>query len=308
VFVDNVLLYYAEAQNYRSCGDTANYRATIELIRANLDSSGCECACCDDNVYYWVSNNSATSIIESIIESFQFRLFTLTPAAAGPPPTTANVTAGVQVGAIWENTTTNILYLCTNNTAPTPTWVEFYNYQAAVAASVVSTTVGTNLTAVTVQGQLNQADALFTVIDGEITSLQNTALTTVAVDGITITGDGTVGNPLIAVAALPSVPLVFAARILSTGSVSFVQMANNTAGTISISQSIVTPGIYTITSSNAAFIGSSNTIVLVTLADGQSGIVGARVNNASTITVETLDLTGAYLDLIDDAMIKIEIY
>ena len=42
VFVDNVLLYYAEAQNYRACGDTANYRAALELIKQNLDSSGCE--------------------------------------------------------------------------------------------------------------------------------------------------------------------------------------------------------------------------------------------------------------------------
>ena len=197
VFVDNVLLYYAEAQNYRSCGDTANYRATIDLIRANLDSSGCECACCDDNVYYWVSNNSATSIIESIIESFQFRLFTLDPAAAGPPPSTANVTAGVQVGAIWENTTTNILYLCTNNAAPTPTWVEFYNYQAAVAASAVSATSGINLLAITVQGQLTQADALFTVIDGEITSLQNTVGALDGINGLTrVANDFRLGGAL----------------------------------------------------------------------------------------------------------------
>jgi hypothetical protein len=200
VFVDNVLLYYAEAQNYRSCGDTANYRATIDLIRANLDSSGCECACCDDNTYYWVSNNSATSIIESIIESFQFRLFTLTPAAAGPPPTTANVTAGVQVGAIWENTTTKILYLCTDNSAPTPTWVQFYDYQAAVAASVVSATPGANLPAITVQGQLTQADALFTVIDGDITALQNSVGALDGINGLTRVGNdfrlgGTLDSP-----------------------------------------------------------------------------------------------------------------
>jgi hypothetical protein len=189
VFVDNVLLYYAEAQNYRSCGETDKYRATLDLIKANLDASGCECACCDDNVYYWVSNNSATSVIDSIIESFQFRLFTLEPAGDGPPPNSADSAAGVQVGAIWENTTTGILYLCTANTAGNPTWVEFYDYQAVVAAADVSAVPGANLTADDVQGQLTQADALFTVIDGDITALQNSLGALDGVNGLTKVGD-----------------------------------------------------------------------------------------------------------------------
>jgi hypothetical protein len=189
VFVDNVLLYYAEAQNYRSCGETDKYRATLDLIKANLDASGCECACCDDNVYYWVSNNSATSVIDSIIESFQFRLFTLEPAGDGPPPDSADIAAGVQVGAIWENTTTGILYLCTANTAGNPTWVEFYDYQAVVAAADVLAVPGANLTADDVQGQLTQADALFTVIDGDITALQNSLGALDGVNGLTRVGD-----------------------------------------------------------------------------------------------------------------------
>lgn len=322
VFVDNVLLYYAEAQNYRACGDTANYRATLDLIKHNLDSSGCECACCDENTYYWVSNNSGVSVIESLIQSFQFRLFSLTPPAAGPPLLTNDVTDGVQEGAIWENTFTNVLYICLDNTVDNAQWVEFFNYQETFTAAQISAVPEINLNANNVQGQLTLADALFTSLQGDVTSiqsdiitlqsdvstLQSTALTTVAVDGVTITGDGTVGNPLVAVATLPNVPLIYVARAISTGSTSLVQIANNTGGTISLTQDIVTAGLYTISSSNAAFVSGSKTIILITLADGQAGIVGARVNNASTITVETLDLNGAYLDLIDDAMIKIEIY
>jgi hypothetical protein len=136
-----------------------------------------------------VSNNSATSVIDSIIESFQFRLFTLEPAGDGPPPDSADIAAGVQVGAIWENTTTGILYLCTANTAGNPTWVEFYDYQAVVAAADVLAVPGANLTADDVQGQLTQADALFTVIDGDITALQNSLGALDGVNGLTRVGD-----------------------------------------------------------------------------------------------------------------------
>ena len=38
VFVDNVLMYYAEAQNYRSCGEMDKYRETLALLEAQLDA------------------------------------------------------------------------------------------------------------------------------------------------------------------------------------------------------------------------------------------------------------------------------
>jgi hypothetical protein len=173
VFVDNVLLYYAEAQNYRACGDTANYRATLELIKQNLDSSGCECACCDENLFYFVSNNSGVSVIDSLIQSFQFRLFSLTPPAAGSPLLTDDVTQGVQEGAIWENTFTNVLYICLDNTVNNAQWVEFFNYQETFTAAQISAVSGINLNTNNVQGQLNQADALFTIIDLNTTDIES---------------------------------------------------------------------------------------------------------------------------------------
>jgi hypothetical protein len=433
VFVDNVLLYYAEAQNYRACGDTANYRATLELIKQNLDSSGCECACCDDNTYYWVSNNSGVSVIDSLVQSFQFRLYD------GIPADDQDVTQGVQIGALWQDFNTGIIYRCTDNTEGAALWEEFFGPGVVAAADVTAVPSANFLTANNVQGQLDEVEALAVfdginglnkvgndvrlggVLDANTTidctngvlklagggltldietlngpasrmTVEQASTNTVANNLMietTVTGgagangigaaiwlraqdalgavatagkiistwvDAAIGNSNVqlttklggaesvgftlnpnssvtlneygagtftgtaayslAVDASGNIiettgsgdALVFAARITSVGSTSFVQMANTTGGTLTISQNIVTPGLYTVTSSNAAFVGSSNTIVLITLSDGQSGIVGARVNNASTITIETYDLTGAYADLIDDAMIKIEIY
>ena len=165
VFVDNVLLYYAEAQTYKACGDMENYRATIALIRANLDSSGCECACCDDETYFWVSNNSGVSVIDGLIEAFQFRLFALTPPGPGSPLITDDVTKGVQVGAIWQNTNTGILYRCTVNTEGNATWVEYYTPGLSPTASDVPANPGSILTGPDVQAQLDQVDTL-AVFDG----------------------------------------------------------------------------------------------------------------------------------------------
>ena len=196
VFVDNVLLYYAEAQNYRACGDTANYRATLELIKHNLDSSGCECACCDENTYYWVSNNSATSIIDTLLESFQFRLFNLTPAGPGSPPDTADEAAGVQVGALWQNVNTQIIYICTENTPGEAVWVEYYAPGIIDAADVTAAPNTPFLTANDVQNQLSQANTLFaaqSLANAQFTADINAVEVTLAaldgVNGLTRTGD-----------------------------------------------------------------------------------------------------------------------
>jgi hypothetical protein len=431
VFVDNVLMFYIEAMNYRSCGELDKYRTAIAHLQAQLDASGCDCACCDDETYYWVSNNSGVSVIESLIASFQFRLFN------GIPGIAEDETEGVQIGAVWQDFNTGILYRCTNNVAGGATWEEYYAPGVNPDAIDVPAVPSPNfLNANNVQLQLNQVDALavfgginglnkvgndvrlggsldtdttinvngndfvFTSDDSTLEVIAtsgvplllnvnqgfsgigiNAILTTTNTAGVgangigcsiqfvaenaagsasltstvrstwvnaatnnsnfqittknanvespgftlnpnssitlneygagTFTGSAEYGLAVDSsgnVIEIQAPPLVFAARILSTGSTSFVQMANSTGGTLTISQSIITPGLYTITSSNAAFIGSSNTIVFVNLADGQPGIAGVRVNNASTITLEVLDFTGAYADLIDDAMIKIEIY
>lgn len=128
VFVDNVLLYYTEAMNYRSCGELDKYRETLTLLQAQLDASGCDCACCDDQTYYWVSNNSANSVIEELLANFQYRLFS---TGMGDP---GNTQADVQFGAIWQNTNTGVLYRCTNATPTALVWEEYYN--PATASSI----------------------------------------------------------------------------------------------------------------------------------------------------------------------------
>lgn len=125
VFVDNVLMYYAEAQNYRSCGDLEAYRNTLALLESQLDASGCECGCCDPDTYVWVNNN-ATSTIDSLINAIQFRLFDGTP---GP---TNDSTEGVEVGALWEDISTlpgtrGILYVCVDNSPGAAIWQVYYD-------------------------------------------------------------------------------------------------------------------------------------------------------------------------------------
>lgn len=130
VYVDNVLLYYTEAVNYKNCGELDKYKETLTKIEATLDTSGCECSCCDDETYYWISNNSATSVIDSLLQSFQFRLFDLTPPGPGSPTQYDDISKGVEVGALWENVNTKLLYVCTNNTLDNAIWQQYYDPNA----------------------------------------------------------------------------------------------------------------------------------------------------------------------------------
>jgi hypothetical protein len=162
VFVDNVLMYYIEAMNYKSCGELDKYRDAIAHLQAQLDASGCECACCDDETYYWVSNNSGVSVIESLIASFQFRLFD------GIPADEEDETLGVEIGALWQDFNTGILYRCTDNEAGNAVWVEYYAPGVTPdAIDIPADNTGHNfLTAINVQLQLDQVDAL-AIFDGE---------------------------------------------------------------------------------------------------------------------------------------------
>lgn len=155
VFVDNVLMFYIEAMNYRSCGELDKYRDAIAHLQAQLDASGCDCACCDDETYYWVSNNSGVSVIESLIAAFQFRLFN------GIPGITEDVTQGVEIGALWQDFNTGIIYRCTDNTEGAAVWEEYYAPGVLPTAAEIPAVPSPNfLTANNVQLQLDQVDAL----------------------------------------------------------------------------------------------------------------------------------------------------
>jgi len=195
VFVDNVLLYYTQAQNYRSCGDIEKYRSTLALIEAQLDASGCDCGCCDPDTFQWVDNNAA-STIDTLINAIQFRLFD------GIPAENEDSTQGVENGAIWEDTNTNILYLCTDNTAGAAVWVKFFDYQVVVTAADVSADPLAPLTANNVQGQLTQAatqlalqqltnigyDSDIIALQGDVSALQADAIVS-ASNGLTETAN-----------------------------------------------------------------------------------------------------------------------
>lgn len=163
VYVDNVLLYYTEAQNYRNCGNWDKYRETLGLLEAQLDASGCDCGCCDPDNYVWVNNNAA-STIDTLINAIQFKL------KSGVPDGNDDITKGVLPGAIWEDVSTlpaqkGKLYICTQNTpAGNANWSVYYDPNATIAASSISATPGSNLTSTTVQGQLTQADTLFSSV------------------------------------------------------------------------------------------------------------------------------------------------
>jgi hypothetical protein len=125
VFVDNLLIYYTQAQNYRSCGDIENYRRTLALIEGQIDASGCECGCCDPDTYQWVNNNAA-STIDTLINAIQFRL------VDGVPTINDDSADGVEVGALWEDVsglpgTLGILYVCVDNSPGAAIWQVYYD-------------------------------------------------------------------------------------------------------------------------------------------------------------------------------------
>ena len=66
-----ILQLYALAKEYKTCGNTAMYAATVAQLQSVLDNSGeCSCGCCDESqdVPYWVDNSNldATSIIAQL--------------------------------------------------------------------------------------------------------------------------------------------------------------------------------------------------------------------------------------------------
>jgi len=167
VYVDNVLLYYTEAMNYKACGELDKYKETIALLQAQLDASGCDCACCDDETYYWVSNNSANSIIDELLANFQFRLYDGEGSDPGPTQT------GVELGALWEDTSTGILYRCTDATPSYLQWEQYYDPNAA-ASSLTATPSSPYLTSNNVQGQLVNTNTALVNLDSYVDSLNGT--------------------------------------------------------------------------------------------------------------------------------------
>jgi hypothetical protein len=144
-----------------------------------------------------VSNNSGESVIESLIRSFQFRLFSLVPAGPGSPLASDDETQGVEVGALWQNTNTGIIYRCTVNTAENAVWVEYYAPgELPIALDVPATPNLPFLSSNNVQDQLGQANTQFALqllanaqFNADITAVENSVAALDGVNGLTRTGD-----------------------------------------------------------------------------------------------------------------------
>ena len=121
-YVDNVAIYLHEAQNYKSCGEFDKYRETLAKVKSNLDASGCDCGCCDDNEYKWVAvSTAASTFINNIMSEIQFRVGPTPPAT-----TTVEDGNGLVTGAIWHDTTDDILYKATV-VGSNITWSVYYD-------------------------------------------------------------------------------------------------------------------------------------------------------------------------------------
>jgi hypothetical protein len=178
-YVDNVVMYYTEAQTYKTCGDFDNYNIALNKIKEQLDSSGCDCSCCNDDVYEWIQVNTNASI-ESLINAIQYRL------KDGQPDQNDDETAGVELGAIWQDTVTGILYRCSDPTAANAQWDPYYDPGSIIvtASGVTSnpqvggivngTNVQANIDSIT--NYLSSVDTSLTTFNADITDLQNTSV------------------------------------------------------------------------------------------------------------------------------------
>jgi hypothetical protein len=240
VFVDNVLLYYTEAMNYRACGELDSYKSTIALLQAQLDASGCDCACCDDETYYWVSNNSANSIIDELLANFQYRLF---DTGSGDP---GNTQAGVELGAIWQNVNTGVLYRCIDATPGGLVWEVYYDPNEIINASDVVATATAPLTALDVQGQLDEIaiNAIFGAANGLSISSGDVVLggsldssTTIDLNTRNLTISGTTGNVIVSSTigtALDVTGTTNALSLTGTTNALDVTATSNTAATLKV--------------------------------------------------------------------------
>lgn len=313
VFVDNVLMYYIEALNYKACGELDKYKATIACLQAQLDASGCECACCDDETYYFVSNNSGVSVIDSLIEAFQFRLYN------GIPDINEDETQGVEVGALWQDFNTGILYRCTVNTAGAAVWVQYYAPGVLPTAAQIPAVPGSILTGPDVQAQLTQIDTL-AVFDGisGLTKIGNdvvlggTLLAATTIDAtlgtLTLIGSGlalnieTIDGPAsrmtVEQASTNTVPSNLLIETITTGGIgangigsSILMRSQDALGSVSTTSKITSTWV------NAA-VGSSNLQFTTKLGGTES--TGITLNANSLVTLNAYGL-GAFAGLVPAA-------
>jgi len=326
VFVDNVLLYYTEALNYKACGELDKYKETISLIESQLDASGCECACCDDETYYWVSNNSGQSVIDQLLANIQYKLFD------GIPGATEDSTAGNLVGAIKQDYNTGIEYRCIDNTPGAAVWVLYYEPNANPAAENVSFSENPNIPGTNVQDVIDntigatlylqslidintsQIASLITDVGSKVQSVTGTvvdntdplnpiiqALNSVATDS-SLTGNGTVGSPLAVVPKYLSA--VFRITQIGSSAPTLDQtLYNDTGQSISLVRSA--QGVYRVTI--GGLVGLTKTAVSISNGSVKGHVAIAPASGYAVIS--TGSFAGVAADsILDDATVEIKFY
>jgi hypothetical protein len=210
VYVDNISLLWIEAQNYLACGQLGNYQSAVEAIQVQLDSSGCDCGCCEDSELRWITNGSADSII-------QWGLFD------GVPSVNQDTLHGYQLGSVLQDINTKIAYICENPSNGAAVWEIYYDPNLQVEAENVSFNTNPLIAATNVQDAIDDTLDITVFLESNITNLatQVSSLTTevnskvesvtglntnntdpqnpvigISVDGTTITGAGTPASPL----------------------------------------------------------------------------------------------------------------
>lgn len=149
--VDNVNLYYIQAENYQSCGDFANYENRVALIVATIDATGLDCGCgcgdTDSSQIGWVLNTSQEA--QDAIELLQEEVAELISTQQwipydGVPSANQDSLNGYFLNQILLNYNTGVAYIATDVTDGAAVWEIYYqglnDYVESVTGNVVDNT------------------------------------------------------------------------------------------------------------------------------------------------------------------------
>ena len=137
-------------------------------------------------------------------------------------------------------------------------------------------------------------------------------LQTVAVDGVTITGDGTPGDPL--VAAGGSSYKVYTALLTQSGTSNptVIVLQNTMTSPVVITR--FAQGNYTVACNDFNFFTVNKTAISAISANGNMLLARTKINNPTTFRIETFDYsaTNPYLVTNDDclafSMLEVRVY
>ena len=305
------------------CGVQEDIESSYAAITAILETTdcSCDCGCGDSNTPVWISNSSLeganliTALQDEIdavvanVVTLQTNVNTLSDNVETLFGDVADLTTEVNskvasvTGAIVDNTDPQ------NPTISISVNEDNFSGDGSIGNPL--SLVGLDASAVVITPAISG----LTATDGQsaFSELQTSKLETVAVDGVTITGDGTVGNPLVA-AGGGGGPLVYAAQIQFNDSAApTATVISNTIGNIVWSRNLsgVYIGVLTgafpagktlITQSYIGALTYENPVMALT-----------SRNNANVVRIDTILFLGdpaiwIQNDVVALFFIKIEVY